>query len=230
MVTAARVDVVAEVLARVADDAQPVRGRIEVDAEEDAVERDRQLRHESCLAIRRADRIDAASVADSVKFSILNPEIDAHEGGVRRPESRHPPDVARPGRAAFLELHESLIRGEAQDRRFRALGQVVAVAAVRVRSRSTGRERCRERRRCQKSRHRSHRTPPSRVEHSSRTCRSTGSQPRSATRPRAGRLPPAAGALTLSYGVDSPAGCTLAKLPNDAGFVRRAGAAGGGEA
>ena len=81
---AARVDIVPEVLAGVADDAEPIGRGVEVHAERGAVERHRQGAHQRARRGHRIECIDASGVADPVEQPVLHPVVDADQAGVAR--------------------------------------------------------------------------------------------------------------------------------------------------
>src|SRR5262249_12034230 len=87
----------AQVLAGVAQDAEPVGGRVEVHRERRRrrIERHGELVHERRLSARRVDRVDAAAVADAVELAVLDAEVDADERAVRARETRDGPDDLR---------------------------------------------------------------------------------------------------------------------------------------
>ena len=76
------VDVVAEVLAGVADDPEPVGGRVEVDAEVGSVQVHGQLADLADRTAGARDDVDTALVADAVQLAVLHPEVDADQLGV----------------------------------------------------------------------------------------------------------------------------------------------------
>ncbi len=75
-------EVVGQVLAGVADDAEPVGGRVEVDPERGSRERDRELADEGRDRGVGVDHEHAAAVADAVEHAVLHPVVDPDQLGV----------------------------------------------------------------------------------------------------------------------------------------------------
>lgn len=90
------VDVVAQVLAGVADDAQAVGGGVEVDAEVLTRQCDGELGDLDCLRVA-VDGVDAALVADAVELAVLDPEVDTDQLPVPLRPDTLPNDQLSPG-------------------------------------------------------------------------------------------------------------------------------------
>ena len=112
---ASGIHIVRKVLARVADDAEPVGGGIEVDPERRAHQRNRQGVDELCLGCRRVDGIHAAAVADTVQLPVLHAEVDADESGVVAHQALHIPEVPGSLRCVRPESHQPAVIGQADD-------------------------------------------------------------------------------------------------------------------
>jgi hypothetical protein len=67
------------------------------------------------LGRARVESIDYAAIAESVKLSVLDTEVDAHERRVVVLQPEHGADLAEPAGLALLEAHQPLICGESKD-------------------------------------------------------------------------------------------------------------------
>ena len=103
------------VLPGVTDDAQPISRRIDVHAEEGAVQGCGQRRHPDGRRRIRVNRVDTPAVADAREQPVLRPEIDPYESGVRRLQPGHTPDLVQTTGDTLPKRDQLLICCEADD-------------------------------------------------------------------------------------------------------------------
>ena len=103
-----------QVLARIADDPQPVRCRVEIDTEGISRERNRQRVHESRLGCLGVDGVDAAEISDAVQLAILHAEVDADQRRVRAGETGDEIHGSRALGSARGKAHEAAVIGQSE--------------------------------------------------------------------------------------------------------------------
>ena len=146
----ASVRIGAQVLLRVADDAQPVRHRIEIHAERSAAQRREGIRrvsgvgaqhscHRRC-AVARIEQVEAGGICDRVEPAVRRTQVEADDRFAALQTAHRDVRVER-SRCRGLEGHQAVVRRQAEQRRTRIRIQRQAAHALAAADRVDARQR-----------------------------------------------------------------------------------------